>query len=797
MTVQLQVPLGGPIALVPAQRLPERLQDLRLRFPYVPDLPDMHAELRTLAANGGVPARVEDGRLVVYGENYFLSLEPSTTDDCYTVHHVDRLRCQDHDRLAKGVLRLCSPDWQLVDDRPGGGYTTHWQPIQQAWQDLGAATRPDQAMPAYLDQVDQQVETAAERHAVSILRSGNSVNPALLPVLVDGEFTAFGPDTSPRPGSSLDSGQAAAVAKARTVPDVLLVHGPPGTGVSRTIAEIARESAARGEQVLVTSDTDRAVDDVLAKLPDELLAVRIGNEDSPAADLQRQVLADCADIASRLDTLVANDRIERWLALVGTEVYRAHRGQADVVKRTGLLTEADKRVVGPAAERVAALGDLVRDRSSTVRRCTDVVNRRQERAETKNIPGVHRWQAGRLTDARQRLADAVADQAEATTELAAATAELDGLRASYPELMALRVSITEAAGERDAALHAVTAAHAEIEHLTSGLVESPAVAEDDLAGWTEYLNWCRIALPLLLARADLLREWRAALHGPREPLYPELARYADIVAATSDLVPELEFDMAIVAEAARLSLPNVLIPLVRAKRAVLVGDHMRRPAGSAFESLIGVAPESHVVRLETQRRMPKVVADFVSARFYDNRLHTPVDHGQHDPRFTSALAMVDTSDLPVRVRAERGEYENQTEAKLITALVAGAHRAGRSWAAIVPYPAQVALLRNETDLVEDNVGTVDELRGGPRDLIVYGCTRSNAEGEVGVLSDLRGFNAAITMARQQLVVVGDLATLTNAADDGVRDLMTALVAHTREHGQLLRSSAVLDGRIGP
>lgn len=793
MTVQLQVPLSGPIALVPAQRLPERLRDLRLRFPYVPDLPGMHAELRSLAANGGVPARVEDGRLVVYGENYVLSLEPSTTDDCYTVDHVDRLRCQDHDRLAKGVLRLCPPDWHLVGDRPGSGYTTHWQPIQQAWQDLGAAARPDQAMPAYLDRVDRQIDTAAQRQAVSILRSGDSANPALLPVLADGEFTAFEQDTSTRPSGSLDPGQAAAVSKARTVPDVLLVHGPPGTGVSRTIAGIAGESAARGEQVLVTSDTDQAVADVLAKLPGELLTVRIGDEDAPAAELQRQILADCADIASRLDTLVANDRIERWLALVGTEVYRAHRGQADVVKRTGLLTEADERLVGQVAERVIALGDLARDRSSTVRRCTDVVNRRQERAGTTNILGpVRRWQAGRLADARQQLADAVADQAEAATELAAATAELDDLRASYPELLALQASITEAAGERDAALHAVTAAHAEIERLTSGLVESPAVAEDDLAGWTEYLNWCRMALPLLLARADLLREWRAALHGPREPLHPELVRYAGVVAATPELVPELEFDIAIVAEAARFALPNLLIPLVRAKRAVLVGDHMRLPSVGAFESLIGVAPESHVVRLATQRRMPKVVADFVSARFYDNRLRTAVDHDQHDPRFTNALALVDTSDLPVQVRGERGEYENPTEAKLITALVAGA----TSWAVIVPYPAQVALLL-ETGLAEDNVGTVADFRGGTRDLIVYGCTRSNAEREVGVLSDLRGFNTAITMARRQLVVVGDLTTLTDAADDGVRDLMTALVAHTREHGQLLRSSAVLDGRIGP
>jgi superfamily I DNA and/or RNA helicase len=94
-------------------------------------------------------------------------------------------------------------------------------------------------------------------------------------------------------------------------------------------------------------------------------------------------------------------------------------------------------------------------------------------------------------------------------------------------------------------------------------------------------------------------------------------------------------------------------------------------------------------------------------------------------------------------------------------------------------------------LIEDNVGTVDSFQGGERDLIVYGCTRSNSAGEVGFLKELRRFNVAITRAKEHLVVVGDMRTLANATDHGVRDLMSAMVTYVRAEGDLRPSRTVL------
>ena len=86
---------------------------------------------------------------------------------------------------------------------------------------------------------------------------------------------------------------------------------------------------------------------------------------------------------------------------------------------------------------------------------------------------------------------------------------------------------------------------------------------------------------------------------------------------------------------------------------------------------------------------------------------------------------------------------------------------------ISPYRAQVQLLRK---LVKKNeffkpfrslisVNTVDGFQGQERDIIVISLVRSNDEGQIGFLRDLRRMNVAITRARMKLIILGDRSTL--------------------------------------
>jgi ATP-dependent RNA/DNA helicase IGHMBP2 len=57
------------------------------------------------------------------------------------------------------------------------------------------------------------------------------------------------------------------------------------------------------------------------------------------------------------------------------------------------------------------------------------------------------------------------------------------------------------------------------------------------------------------------------------------------------------------------------------------------------------------------------------------------------------------------------------------------------------------------------VGTVDSFEGRERDIIAITLTRSNPQGEIGFLSDIRRMNVGMTLARRKLLLVGDSLTL--------------------------------------
>ena len=69
------------------------------------------------------------------------------------------------------------------------------------------------------------------------------------------------------------------------------------------------------------------------------------------------------------------------------------------------------------------------------------------------------------------------------------------------------------------------------------------------------------------------------------------------------------------------------------------------------------------------------------------------------------------------------------------------------------------------------MNTVDSFQGQERDSIFIGFTRSNEDGEIGFLKDIRRTNVAMTRARRQLIMIGDSATL------GSNNFYNQLVEH--------------------
>ena len=378
-------------------------------------------------------------------------------------------------------------------------------------------------------------------------------------------------------------------------------------------------------------------------------------------------------------------------------------------------------------------------------------------------------------------------------------------------------------------------------------VPGPDGTPGDLSGWAENALALGEAVALATRRAELLDLWRAEVRESGDDLHHEVVHYADVVAATcigtatTPLLADLTFDLAIVDEAGQIATPNLLVPLIRAKRSVLVGDHHQLPPflddevkgwaedlersgevpsakaqeiadllrRSAFERFYISADEAHRVMLTVQRRMPEPIARFVSQEFYSGALHTDHGGGSADPVFRQPFAMADTTDRAPQERNEkrgRGKeewgrqgYSNDFEAVLIAQLVTEYVRWYPDWAVIVPYRAQAERVTElltkslgDSAAVTDSVGTVDAFQGGERDLIVYGFTRSNDRGDIGFLKELRRLNVAITRARRQLVLIGDSETLLRARDKQFAELMKSMIGYLRGYGDIRPSREVAD-----
>ncbi|MFC5747992.1 DEAD/DEAH box helicase [Actinomadura rugatobispora] len=691
---------------------------------------------------------------------------------------------------------------------------------------------------------DKQLE------ALEILRERRAANPHLLDVLADGTFTPFQPGAAAdvMPATRLDDSQLSAFRKALEAPDLALILGPPGTGKTRTIVEVARAVAATGRRVLITSYTNRAVDNALKELPeDSLVLLRAGREEGVTAEcehltmearaetVQTEILQRTEATARHYDTAEGDD----WLRQLDADLAALTAAEATARQAAAAWQAEADRFTAPLrarAEALAADEERTGHALAEIRERGERLVRARERADRRAgltlVGFLFRGGARRAAD---RLAEATAEHDRLTGVLHGARdarqraeAELRHVRENAPELASLRRSANQAEDERRKRMTA-TRDTAEALRSTIGGVPVPPSPAADLGALGIFRDHAAGALELMRRRAALLADWRAQLLQNTEQLYPELARYADVIGATcigtatAGALTGLDFDLAIVDEAGQISTPNMLVPLVRARRALLVGDHhqlgpftddrMRawadreRPEAadlvgrSGFELLFPRTPPANREVLRYQRRMPRVVARFISDQFYNGFLETDVERPHRDTLFASPLAFVDTSGEPQRRRhdrpprpdepwAEHG-WANDLEARIITEIVSYYHRHDPDWAVILPFRAQVGLVTQHLtrrlgapDAVAARVGTVDSFQGGERRLIVFGFTRSNASGRVGFLNDLRRSNVAFSRPRNLLVLVGDTSTLRRADDPGFRAVAGSLLDHVRTSGDL-------------
>ena len=261
--------------------------------------------------------------------------------------------------------------------------------------------------------------------------------------------------------------------------------------------------------------------------------------------------------------------------------------------------------------------------------------------------------------------------------------------------------------------------------------------------------------------------------------------------AGSELLGSEKFDIAVIDEATQSTEPSSLIPVLKAKRFIMAGDHKQLPptvlneeamrgslSRSMFERLLALYGDKIRVMLEVQYRMNEEIAEFPNNEFYEGRLRADErvrwqTIAELVPSITELefvmadkpLVFIDTAysaGFEERMRRGSTSRENEGEARLVKFIVERLLDAGvraEDIAVISPYDDQVALIRMMLQVEGLEIKTVDGFQGREKEVVIVSFVRSNKFGDIGFLSDLRRLNVSITRAKRKLILIGNSQTL--------------------------------------
>lgn len=316
-------------------------------------------------------------------------------------------------------------------------------------------------------------------------------------------------------------------------------------------------------------------------------------------------------------------------------------------------------------------------------------------------------------------------------------------------------------------------------------------------------------------------------------------------------------DLVIIDEAGHATIPETIVPLSFAKRAILIGDERQLPpiVVNDLECLKRGKPgkadaqcvrnDDHCwlkhsmfaqlwedsqldiprVMLDMQFRMHPDIGRFVSDAFYEGKLKNGICADSRTFRFGEfkrPLCIVSTSAYGnVRFEREDGQHSwyNELEVQMVCRIIEhlldhlkGETQEGEIDVGIIShYAAQTRLLQKKLDpltgttsqlkLEAEDIASVDKYQGSERDIIIASFVRSpdpnGRKRNLGFVQDLKRMNVAFSRARKMLIMVGDIDALCEAdgSEDG-REVLRQFRDYVSDRGRVLHVWERRAGRHG-
>ena len=249
----------------------------------------------------------------------------------------------------------------------------------------------------------------------------------------------------------------------------------------------------------------------------------------------------------------------------------------------------------------------------------------------------------------------------------------------------------------------------------------------------------------------------------------------------------MTFDLVIVDEASKALPAEILIPLNKAKKCVIIGDHKQLPPTlnkaltdeeeleiedreycetelfekSLFEKLFEEAPDYAKGMLKTQYRMPTSIGNMVSNFFYDEKLENGENCRDKQPLFFEKnLNWLDTSKIKNNMEDDNKSPFNLVEVNVIKDLIKSIRdkKIDSRIAVITPYKGQKREIKRA--LIKEKlmdkvfVDTVDSFQGDEADIVIFSVTRAKKKTEF-FSKDAR-LNVAFSRAKKEFIIVGSI-----------------------------------------
>lgn len=248
-------------------------------------------------------------------------------------------------------------------------------------------------------------------------------------------------------------------------------------------------------------------------------------------------------------------------------------------------------------------------------------------------------------------------------------------------------------------------------------------------------------------------------------------------AYTYDTSTEM-FDVVIIDEVCKATLPEILMPLSVSQKAILVGDPKQLPpvfCSEEFDIIHSIencnlqkymyvdqlfSLSKCVTLLDTQYRMAERIGLLVGTLFYSGKLI----NGRSSANMGKVvwLDYKPSQNWPLATDDAKQQIYNLDECAIVSSLICQCDNESnkeRSIAIIAPYRSQVNKMRKiihnlGLQYVNPKIDTVDGFQGKESDIVIFSLTRSH--GSYRFLADTRRLNVALSRAKDYIYMVGYL-----------------------------------------